>query len=150
MILRLGLRLVDVSDDVVRTIERYSSPGENDREAGGILIGSYRGAHIQIVECTTPLFRDRRSRALFDRRDEGHQRTALERWRASGRTLTFVGEWHTHPESRPSPSSIDRRTWRRVAKKNKAGNTFFLIKGYDSCWCGLSDRDHVVQMTELR
>lgn len=149
MILRAGLRLVEVSDDVVRTIERYSIVGENDREAGGILIGSYRGTHIKIVECTTPLFRDRRSRMLFDRRDEGHQRVALDRWRSSGRTLTFVGEWHTHPESHPSPSNIDRQTWRRVVRKNKAGNTFFLIRGYDTWWAGLGGREHIVQMTEL-
>ena len=149
MILRTGLRLVDVSEVVIRTIERFSGDGENDREAGGILIGSYRGAHIQVTECTTPLFRDRRSRVLFDRRDEGHQRTALERWRTSGKILTFVGEWHTHPEQHPSPSSLDRQTWRRVAKRNKAGNTFFLIKGYDSWWAGLSEHNRVVQMTEL-
>lgn len=149
MILRVGFRLVDIAEDVIRTIERYSRPGENDREAGGVLIGSYRGVHIQIVECTTPLFRDRRSRFLFDRRDEGHQRTALERWRASGRTLTFVGEWHTHPEIYPSPSSIDWQTWRRVSRKNKAGNTFFLIRGYQGWWAGLGDRDRVVRMSEL-
>ena len=149
MILRTGLRLVEVSEDVVRTIERYSRPGENDREAGGILIGSYRGAHIQILECTTPLFRDRRSRMLFDRRDEGHQRTALDRWRASEKTVTFVGEWHTHPEPDPSPSPMDRRTWQRVAKKNRAGNTFFLIRGYDSWWAGIGDGNRIVQLTEL-
>jgi len=149
MILRTGLRLVEVSEDVVRTIERYSKPGKHNREAGGILIGSYRGAHIQIVECTTPLFRDRRSRVLFDRRDKGHQRTALDRWRASGKTITFVGEWHTHPETDPSPSPMDRRTWRRVARNNRAGNTFFLIRGYDNWWAGLGDGNRVVQMIEL-
>lgn len=149
MILRTGLRLVEVSEDVVRTIEHYSRPGENNREAGGILIGSYRGAHIQVVECTTPLFRDRRSRVLFDRRDEGHQRIALDRWRASEKTVTFVGEWHTHPEPDPLPSPMDRRTWRRVARKNRAGNTFFLIRGYDSWWAGIGDGNRIVQLNEL-
>jgi integrative and conjugative element protein (TIGR02256 family) len=149
MIFWVGYRLVEVSDDVLCTIERYSKHGENDREAGGILIGSYRGAHIQIVECTVPLIRDRRFRMLFDRRDEGHQRVALNRWRASRRTLTFVGEWHTHPESHPLPSSVDRQTWRRIAERNKAGNTFFLIKSYDSWWAGLGDRSGIAQMTEL-
>lgn len=149
MIFRAGLRLVDVDDGVVQTIVRYSTPGENDREAGGILIGSYRGAHIQVVECTTPLFNDRRSRMLFDRRDEGHQRTALERWKASCRTLTFVGEWHTHREPHPTPSSIDRRTWKKVAMKNRAGSTFFLIRGYDGWWAGLGNRNRVIEMTEL-
>jgi integrative and conjugative element protein (TIGR02256 family) len=149
MIFRLGFRLVEVSNDVLTTIEHYTKHGENDREAGGILIGSYRGAHIQIVECTIPLVHDRRFRMLFDRRDEGHQRVALNRWHASRGALTFVGEWHTHPEPQPLPSSVDRQTWRRIVKKNKAGITFFLIKGYDNWWAGLGDRRGVTEMTEL-
>jgi integrative and conjugative element protein (TIGR02256 family) len=150
MILQAGLRLVEVCEMVIETIDRHSSPNANYREAGGILIGSYRGIHLKVTECTIPLAKDRRSVNLFDRRDEGHQRVALKRWRASGRVLTFVGEWHTHPEARPAPSSIDRQTWRRVATGNRAGPSFFLIRGYDGWWAGLGDSTRITEMTELR
>ena len=56
----------------------------------------------------------------------------------SGRILTFVGEWHTHPESFPTPSSIDLNTWRAVTRKNLAGSTVFLIRGYNGWWAGLA------------
>jgi integrative and conjugative element protein (TIGR02256 family) len=76
---------------------------------------------------------------LFDRCDPGHQEYALKNWCDSGaQTKTFVGEWHTHPEPRPSPLRLDLQTWRHVAGKNTAGNTVFLIKGYERWWTGLA------------
>jgi integrative and conjugative element protein (TIGR02256 family) len=138
MILRDGLRLIAVDRTVTERIDRYSRVPENTTEAGGILIGSYRGLHIEITECSEPLRRDRRARLRFDRDDPGHQNLAKKRWRESGRILTFVGEWHTHPESFPTPSSIDLNTWREVTQKNATGSTVFLIKGYKSWWAGLA------------
>lgn len=138
MILRDGLRLIAVDRVVTERIDRYSRVPENTTEAGGILIGSYRGLHIEITECSEPLRRDRRARLRFDRDDPGHQNLAKKRWRESGRILTFVGEWHTHPESFPTPSSIDLDTWRAVTRKNATGSTVFLIRGYDGWWAGLA------------
>jgi integrative and conjugative element protein (TIGR02256 family) len=138
MIFRAGLRIVAVADEVVETISAFSRRPENSREAGGILVGSYRGLHIQVTSCSGPMARDRRTATLFDRCDPGHQEFALKNWRDSARTKTFVGEWHTHPEPRPSPSRLDLQTWRHVAGNNTAGNTVFLIKGYDGWWAGLT------------
>jgi integrative and conjugative element protein (TIGR02256 family) len=149
MILHSGFRLVDIADDVVRTIERFSRPNENSREAGGILLGSYRGPHIEIVACTTPLPRDRRRWNLFDRRDPGHSAEAVKRWQDSGRTVTFVGEWHTHPEPIPSPSFIDKNTWRLVSRRNKAGPTVFGIRGTTSWWFGMWHNGKLMTLAQL-
>ncbi len=62
---------------VVDTIARWVDERHDFLEAGGILIGSYRGPHIEIVDCTTPMLFDRRRRTLFDRRDPGHQLAAM-------------------------------------------------------------------------
>ncbi len=32
---------------------------------------------------------------------------------------------------------------------NTAGSSLFLIRGYDSRWAGLGDRDRIVRMVEL-
>ncbi|WP_209946393.1 Mov34/MPN/PAD-1 family protein [Bradyrhizobium elkanii] len=138
MIFRAELRLVAIDASVIGKIERYTRAPENMTEAGGILVGCYRGPHVEITECSEPLRRDRRSRLRFDRDDPGHQDLAKRRWKESGRVLTFVGEWHTHPESLPSPSSIDLNTWREVSRKNAAGSTVFLIRGYHAWWAGLA------------
>jgi integrative and conjugative element protein (TIGR02256 family) len=37
----------------------------------------------------------------------------IYRW--SGRTITYLGDWHTHPRSTPSPSGQDRRTVAMIA-----------------------------------
>lgn len=150
MILRAGLRLVEICEAVVAVIDRHSQPSARYREAGGILVGSYRGIHLRVTDCTTPLPSDQRSHNHFDRVDKGHQHFALERWKASRRVLTFVGEWHTHPEAHPTPSSIDHRTWTRVAASNRAGPTIFLIGGYDGWWAGLGDAKRISAMTEVR
>jgi integrative and conjugative element protein (TIGR02256 family) len=147
VILRAGLRLVEIADDVIETIERYSRPPENASEAGGILLGSYRGAHIQVVACSQPLPHDRRTFALFDRRDYGHQRLAMNHWRESIWTRTFVGEWHTHPEIHPFPSLLDRHTWQKVARRNPAGSTVFLIKGYNDWWAALTIGKSLAELT---
>lgn len=134
MILRSGMRLVDMADEVVTTIEAYSKPPEINKEAGGILIGSYRGPHVEVLHCTTPLHADRRFWNLFDRKDLGHRDEALRHWHDSGRTITLVGEWHTHPESKPLPSSLDRRTWLKIGKRHKVGPLVLVIRGISGWW----------------
>jgi integrative and conjugative element protein (TIGR02256 family) len=150
MILRTGLRLVAVCATVLDKIDHYSRAPENMTEAGGILIGCYRGSHIEITECSGPLRCDSRSKLRFDRDDPGHQELAKMRWKESGRVLTFVGEWHTHPEPSPTPSSIDLKTWREVARKNSMASTVFLIKGYDDWWAGLASRKMLSKLSIVR
>uniref|UniRef100_UPI003CED28D9 Mov34/MPN/PAD-1 family protein n=1 Tax=Enterobacter cloacae complex sp. 280C5 TaxID=3395861 RepID=UPI003CED28D9 len=41
----------------------------------------------------------------------------------SGRSdgfLVYLGEWHTHPEDFPQPSSTDLRSWRTGLKDDRA------------------------------
>jgi integrative and conjugative element protein (TIGR02256 family) len=136
MILHSGLRLVDMADEVVRTIEPFSNPAGSSPEAGGILLGSYKGPHVEVVDCTTPLPRNRRLWNLFDRKDPGHREEAIRRWKDSGRTVTFVGAWHTHPEPTPSPSFADRSTWRGIARRHKVGPLVVVIRGFSGWWFG--------------
>jgi integrative and conjugative element protein (TIGR02256 family) len=125
---------VIVPVEVIRTIERYAG---DKIEAGGILLGRYRLPHIEIVACSEPLASDIRSFASFDRRDPGHRLEALRRWKDSQGTVTFVGEWHTHPEARPSPSSIDLRTWEEALEQAGRLPLAFIIRGYADWWFGL-------------
>ena len=59
-------------------------------------------------------------------------------WKSTDRKMDYLGEWHTHPEPHPNPSSIDTRGWADV----RAATTevmLFVIAGTDEDWwigCG--------------
>lgn len=100
--------------------------GTSKPERGGILIGQYRGPHIEITDITVPGKSDRASLFRFDRRDAVHQRSAMKAWRTSGNTKTYVGEWHTHPFGAATPSGMDKRTWERLTRET-GGPLIFII-----------------------
>ena len=82
-------------------------------------MGTVHGVHLLINEATAPTKWDKRFRYLFERTPLGHASIALARWRASHGTVRYLGEWHTHPEDQPTPSSLDRSEWHRLAKERK-------------------------------
>ncbi|WP_315922109.1 Mov34/MPN/PAD-1 family protein [Mesorhizobium sp. SP-1A] len=136
-----------VHPHVWSVMQSFVQSASTQAEAGGILIGSYRGSHIEVLSCTTPLPKDVRKRTLFDRIDRGHHDAAFEAWKKSGRTETYVGEWHTHPERNPSPSGLDLRTWRKITKK-QSDPVVFIIVGTDAvcAFKGLSNNLHRMPM----
>jgi len=85
-------RLVMLAEDVTRAISRFTRYPESDLEAGGLVLGNYRGPHVEILKCTTPMPADVRTRFGFVRQDPGHQQAATADWRKSGGTVNFVGE----------------------------------------------------------
>lgn len=104
-------------------------------EAGGILMGYRRGHHTHVAEATVPTSRDVQRRFGFFRHATHHQRFALRRWKESGETLDYVGEWHTHPEDEPSPSGVDLRHWREITGASSRPMVF-LIVGRLTNWYG--------------
>ncbi|PDS34685.1 hypothetical protein CO665_29465 [Rhizobium anhuiense] len=133
---------------VYDVMKSFTSGSQGETEAGGILIGSYRGNHIHIHQCTVPLRKDLRKKYLFDRKDRGHQLAAMLAWTKSLGTETFVGEWHTHPEDFPVPSSIDRGTWREIIKRKEVP-VVFVILGRKGMWAGYGRRGEVVKISML-
>jgi integrative and conjugative element protein (TIGR02256 family) len=96
-------------------------------EAGGILIGSYRGPHVEITDFTRPAKSDIRQPYCFVKQDPKHQRAATRAWVTSGGKDTYVGEWHTHPVGDPKPSPIDIATWRDLTDATKRAMIFAIV-----------------------
>ena len=116
---------VVLNELVVRHLARHRQLRCRRLEAGGQLFARFDGSEIVIVEATGPRRRDRRSRTSYvpDRRAE--QKEIEER---HGRGLHFVGDWHTHPEARPTPSETDVRNIADCFKRSThALNGFILI-----------------------
>lgn len=90
-------------------------------------MGSYRGPHIEVTNCTEPGPEDLATLSSFARVDDCHQRAATNAWLHSNQTATYVGEWHSHPFGQPNPSGIDRNTWRTVVARLKMPCLFVIV-----------------------
>jgi len=119
-------RHVLIHYSVVEMIERASISCANAPESGGILLGAIRGPHLEITDFTQPGAEDLRSMFQFVQQDAWHQKAAHNAWVSSHRTVTFAGEWHTHPLGEPIPSSIDRMSWSVLTRKAKYPMLFLL------------------------
>ncbi|MEW5727782.1 MAG: Mov34/MPN/PAD-1 family protein [Pseudomonadota bacterium] len=111
----------------------YRQTGAAACEAGGVLLGSLRGPHMEVLGCSEPMGQDRRTRFLFDRRDPGHVSMVRAAMAKSGGTVGYIGEWHTHPEPTPTPSGQDERNWRGLLRQ--AGHRLaFVILGTEGLY----------------
>lgn len=106
-------------------------------ESGGLIFGSYRGPHIHVTDITEPQQADIRARHFFNRKDRIHIKKANSVHRKSRGLITTIGEWHSHPETIPSPSSLDRSEWMKIVNHRYPLKSLFLIIGYSGEWLGI-------------
>jgi integrative and conjugative element protein (TIGR02256 family) len=110
-------RRVVIGDAVLSVMRRHRQwPFFN--EAGGLLFATIGQDAIHIVEATTPTRRDGCGSDYFEIDLNCAQSTIDERFQHG---LHYVGEWHTHPVSRPVPSAKDRTTIASAFAKSKHG-----------------------------
>jgi integrative and conjugative element protein (TIGR02256 family) len=126
-----------VEDAVTIALRQYRQTGAKIPESGGVLLGFRRVDHLHIVEATPPQSKDKRSRFSFDRLDSHHQKLAIRRWIESDETMDYLGEWHTHPQSQPTPSSVDIGAWRTICLEQLKPMIFLILGTSDSNWLGL-------------
>lgn len=119
-----GFILVEAK--VISLIDSYRQDRFFKKEAGGVLLGYRRGLHIHVSDATRPQKKDLRTRFSFNRKDPHHQWYADKLWNKSGGVVGYLGEWHTHPEQSPKPSSIDIRDWLRIAKTQGTSCVFVI------------------------
>lgn len=117
-----------IEGSALDVIAGYLQDDPKKTEAGGIFIGYRRGHHLHVVDATSPQPLDQRSRYQFSRLDPEHQRIALNRWEESGHQLDYLGEWHTHPEHKPTPSGLDGAEWKKLYQRSNQP-LLFLIAG---------------------
>ena len=131
-----------IEDDVLNYILDHKQDISDRPEAGGILLGYRRGSHLHVTSATSPQPRDRQSRFRFRRCDPAHQDLALLQWKASGNRVDYLGEWHTHPVSDPTPSSLDLAEWKKIYGRKNC-NMLFLIAGTaNAFWLGVGMSKH--------
>ena len=144
-----GSLIVIVGTQAISQIEKFLRVDSGTREAGGILLGYRRDPHIEILAATLPARGDQRRRFSFVRAGCSHQRAATRAWRDSEHRVDYVGEWHTHPESNPSPSAVDRHELVRRSIEHRDDFLVELILGFDAVWFGMAGRKHYVPLKAI-
>lgn len=132
--------LIIVETPVLHTLNKYRQLHHNQPEQGGVFIGEIRSPHIIITHVTEPSPNDRASRFGFVRKKQHHQVIADQLWQASGGYLTYIGEWHTHPESNPLPSITDISSWGNGLPRDSA--SIVAIIGQKTDWWGYHHNGH--------
>jgi integrative and conjugative element protein (TIGR02256 family) len=131
---RDGRRVVFPSA-TIEIIEKYRQEHEEACEAGGMLLGRIiaETGDVVVDELTQPAPDDSRTRFTFVRGKEFAQDLVNRAWAYSSGTRIYLGEWHSHPESRPTPSPHDLGNWRAVVRgaRYEQDELLFVIVGID-------------------
>lgn len=142
---------VEFRDDILQIFYSFRQDTHEKYEAGGILMGKrLLNGNIIITDVTSPQKEDTRKRTFFKKKTKIHQSISDNLWKkSSGKTL-YLGEWHTHPENNPVPSSVDIRGWRLSVNKQSNDKTYiFVILGINelAVW-SYSKTDGLIRMKQ--
>ena len=143
--------------DVLDKMKKHTQMLENDFEAGGLIMGSLRQKkaepflltsppHIEVTDISEPGLKDVRTRCSFVRKGEHHRALVKKAKINSDNNIDYLGEWHTHPEANPSPSSIDVYHWKKNLKGRHAA---LIIIGIVSVWVGYWNGRKIIKLPKL-
>lgn len=152
MFARSSTGRIKFSASIMATLLDYRQSSPRDHEGGGVLLGRHIAETDDVVvdHVTVPQGGDRRTRYRFLRQREQHQELIDRAWRESKGTITYLGEWHTHPEAVPIPSMIDRMDWsRKLWADDFSDALLFVIVGTEAIGVWEGRRRRFVQ-TALR
>lgn len=137
-----------LADEVVARLCRYRQTG-NRKEAGGQLFAVFDGTTTRIECATGPRRSDRRGRWFFYPNRQAERKEIRRRFKDG---LHYVGDWHTHSEHRPTPSSTDVNSFREMFCKSKHNLASFVIiivgldHGPEGLYVGLCNGQGVVRL----
>jgi integrative and conjugative element protein (TIGR02256 family) len=119
--------LLSLDDEVLKVFTRFAQTNVHAPESGGILLGRVRGENLEVIEATYPTLWDRGRRFFFERSEQLHQEIARKRWEQTYGTVRYLGEWHTHPEDYPRPSSTDRTEWLKLTRTRQDNRPMLAV-----------------------
>ncbi|EPF90584.1 hypothetical protein GCM10025882_35640 [Acinetobacter gyllenbergii] len=120
-----NLGFVEFSPEVLEHLEKYKQKSCFSREAGGQLFGSYNGHNTtKIIGITGPRPQDWRTRFGYVPNAKAEQAEIKENYKLG---LHFLGDWHTHPQDIPFPSSTDENSMKKLVKESIHDFVGFLM-----------------------
>jgi integrative and conjugative element protein (TIGR02256 family) len=129
------------SPNLLSLLKKWQQTRYFSKEAGGVLLGFIdKASHGLLAEnITAPGKGDRRGRTSFFR-SERHQKEVDVWHKITNEKGTQLGFWHTHPEPKPIPSSVDFDDFRSAITTGiyHEQGIVYIIVGTESvgCWFG--------------
>lgn len=96
--------------------------GTEPLESGGVLLGwrDPEGLELVVAQVIGPGPRATHRRTRFSPDNDWQREQIADAYVASGRTVSYLGDWHSHPGGGDTPSRRDERTARRIARSRSA------------------------------
>jgi integrative and conjugative element protein (TIGR02256 family) len=111
------------AEEVLSVFRDYCQKGA-EPEAGGLLFAEFNLPKVNIVKASIPDAKDKRWRTLFIP-NRFLQRRLIKQYFKKGQHL--VGEWHTHPQNKPSPSETDVGSMSDSFLKSRHELNYFIM-----------------------
>jgi integrative and conjugative element protein (TIGR02256 family) len=89
-------------------------------ETGGMLLGWRAGADVVVAALVGAGPGAVHERGHFHPDGAWQQQRLQQAYLESGRTVTYLGDWHSHPRGRGRPSATDRKTAALIAAEPAA------------------------------
>lgn len=125
--------VVIFSKSAAKTILKFVQNDKLKPEAGGLLLGYRHGNNFEITKVTVPFPEDIQKQKYFERNDSNHLSIFSKLHKHKNKAISFLGEWHTHPEKNPIPSPLDIKEWQKI-KKHNTEPLIFCILGTESTY----------------
>lgn len=135
-----GGGLLTFEPDVLETLSQNRQRRRWSAEACGQLFARFEGSDVIISEATGPRPSDRRGR-YFCHPDRRIEQREIDEMFLEG--LHYIGDWHTHPVGRPTPSGEDERNMVEILKsaRHQLRGLLLVIVGLEpfpeGLWVGL-------------
>ena len=138
-----GERLL-IPKNTIEKIRAYKKAVGFRNESGGIILGgqSESGMSFVVHDLTLPSSSDDCGPYHYMRDKDAANRLIEEAWEKSNGTVNYLGEWHTHNEERPHPSSVDKNLMLQVSENKSClfDRAFMIILGYEGvAFLGMAD-----------
>lgn len=136
---------------VIRYMLQRRQKKSRQKEAGGQLFGKLTPYEIYVQEATGPRASDFRARTLYKPDRKAEQIEINERF---SRGLVYLGDWHSHPEAVPEPSSVDSRSMAESFRKSTHNSTAFLLvivgsgSRWDKCFVALYGKSGIERVLQ--
>ena len=141
--MRICFRLtgpVELPSSAMNFLRRYAQL-DSTPETGGVLAGFLRQDDVWVLSHPMrPSPRNRANRFWLKRHRGDAQKFVEEVYSETGGLVNYLGEWHTHPEPTPSPSSDDRKMFRDLLRTSRLEIEFLIgvivgTSGALCVWC---------------